>query len=100
MFYVSRGNVPHKRHTQHRAPDGSLYAEELFGMEGFTGRSLVALSPRSAHPDAQDRTGPGPDRSRPLTTACIATDWSRPVPSRLAATSSMRASLCSSTAMC
>ena len=30
MFYVSRGNVPPKRHTQHRQPDGSLYAEELF----------------------------------------------------------------------
>jgi len=41
MFYVSRGNVPHKRHTQHRAPGGSLYAEELFGMEGFTGRSSL-----------------------------------------------------------
>jgi homogentisate 1,2-dioxygenase len=41
VFYVSRGNVPHKRHTQHRAPDGSLYAEELFGMEGFTGRSSL-----------------------------------------------------------
>ena len=41
MFYLSRGNVPHKRHTQHRAPDGSLYAEELFGMEGFTGRSSL-----------------------------------------------------------
>ena len=41
MYYVSRGNVPHKRHTQHRAPDGSLYAEELFGMEGFHGRSSL-----------------------------------------------------------
>ena len=41
MFYVSRGNVPHKRHTQHRGPDGSLYAEELFGVEGFTGRSSL-----------------------------------------------------------
>jgi homogentisate 1,2-dioxygenase len=41
MFYVSRGNVPHKRHTQHRAPDGSLYAEELFGVEGFSGRSSL-----------------------------------------------------------
>jgi homogentisate 1,2-dioxygenase len=41
MFYVSRGNVPHKRHTQHRAPDGALYAEELFGVEGFTGRSSL-----------------------------------------------------------
>ena len=41
MFYVSRGNVPHKRHTQHRAADGSLFAEELFGVEGFTGRSSL-----------------------------------------------------------
>ena len=41
MYYVSRGTVPHKRHTQHRAPDGALYAEELFGVEGFTGRSSL-----------------------------------------------------------
>src|SRR5215210_3475489 len=41
MFYLSLGSVPHKRHTQHRAPDGPLYAEELFGMEGFTGRSSL-----------------------------------------------------------
>jgi homogentisate 1,2-dioxygenase len=56
MFYVSRGNVPHKRHTQHRAPDGSLYAEELFGMEGFTGRSslLYHLIP----PTRTDRVEP------------------------------------------
>jgi homogentisate 1,2-dioxygenase len=39
MYYVQRGSVPQQRHTQHRAPDGSLYAEELFGVEGFTGRS-------------------------------------------------------------
>jgi homogentisate 1,2-dioxygenase len=41
MFYVSRGSVPHKRHTQHRARDKRLYAEELFGVEGFTGRSSL-----------------------------------------------------------
>ncbi|MFI5259708.1 MAG: homogentisate 1,2-dioxygenase [Candidatus Limnocylindrales bacterium] len=47
MFYVQRGSVPHTRHTQHRAPDGSLYAEELFGVEGFAGRSslLYHLAP-------------------------------------------------------
>ena len=39
MSMPRAGNIPHKRHTQHRAPDGSLYAEELFGVEGFTGRS-------------------------------------------------------------
>jgi homogentisate 1,2-dioxygenase len=38
VFYVQRGQVPHKRHTQFRKPDGSLYAEELFGVEGFSGR--------------------------------------------------------------
>jgi homogentisate 1,2-dioxygenase len=41
MFYVTRGSVPHKRHTQHRARDGWLYSEELFGVEGFTGRSSL-----------------------------------------------------------
>src|SRR5262249_52918033 len=33
VFYAQRGSVPRQRHTQHRAPDGSLYAEELFGVE-------------------------------------------------------------------
>src|SRR6266508_1681378 len=41
MYYVQRGSVPPQRHTQHRAPGGSLYAEELFGVEGFTGRSSL-----------------------------------------------------------
>ena len=41
MFFAAHGSIPHKRHTQHRAPDGSLYAEELFGVEGFTGRSSL-----------------------------------------------------------
>jgi homogentisate 1,2-dioxygenase len=41
MFYARRGELPPKRHTQFRQPDGSLYAEELFGVEGFTGRSSL-----------------------------------------------------------
>src|SRR5918996_3142036 len=41
MFYVQRGEVPHKRHTQFRRPDGGLYAEELFGVEGFSGRASL-----------------------------------------------------------
>ena len=41
MYYVQHGSVPRQRHTQHRAPDGSLYAEELFGVEGFSGRSSI-----------------------------------------------------------
>jgi homogentisate 1,2-dioxygenase len=41
MYYVRHGSIPQQRHTQHRAIDGSLYAEELFGVEGFTGRSSL-----------------------------------------------------------
>ena len=29
--------IPPKRHTQFRKPDGSLYAEQLFGTIGFDG---------------------------------------------------------------
>jgi len=36
MFYYSLGQLPHKRHTQFRRPDGGLYAEELFSTEGFS----------------------------------------------------------------
>ncbi len=36
MHYYSLGQVPPKRHTQFRKPDGSLYAEELFSTEGFS----------------------------------------------------------------
>ncbi len=38
MLDVARGDVPHKRHTQHDGPDGSLYAEELFGLEALPHR--------------------------------------------------------------
>ncbi|MBL7700019.1 MAG: homogentisate 1,2-dioxygenase [Chitinophagaceae bacterium] len=34
--YHSLGTIPHKRHTQYRKPDGTLYAEELFSTEGFS----------------------------------------------------------------
>ncbi|MEO6885087.1 MAG: homogentisate 1,2-dioxygenase domain-containing protein [Jatrophihabitantaceae bacterium] len=40
-FYQQRGTVPPKRHTQHRAPDGSLYYEELMGAEGFASDSSL-----------------------------------------------------------
>ncbi len=35
-FYCSMGQVPQKRHTQFRKPDGTLYHEELFSTEGFS----------------------------------------------------------------
>lgn len=34
--YIQRGSIPHKRHTQYRQPDGSLYSEQLFSTEGFS----------------------------------------------------------------
>jgi homogentisate 1,2-dioxygenase len=40
-YYRSVGEVPPKRHTQFRRPDGSLYAEELMGREGFSGPSAL-----------------------------------------------------------
>ncbi|MCW8980973.1 MULTISPECIES: homogentisate 1,2-dioxygenase [Altibacter] len=36
-FYHSLGKIPPKRHIQFRKPDGSLYAEQLFGTIGFDG---------------------------------------------------------------
>ena len=40
-FYRSVGEIPRKRHTQFRQPDGSLYAEELMGQEGFSSDSSL-----------------------------------------------------------
>ncbi|MHB8629660.1 MAG: homogentisate 1,2-dioxygenase [Aggregatilineales bacterium] len=36
-FYHRLGQLPHKRHTQFRKPDGALYREEVIGLEGFEG---------------------------------------------------------------
>jgi homogentisate 1,2-dioxygenase len=35
-FYHTLGQIPHKRHTQFKKPDGKLYREELMGLEGFS----------------------------------------------------------------
>src|SRR5271165_3954792 len=68
-MYHRVGQVPPKRHTQFRQPDGTLYTEELFGEEGFVGcssllyhrvpptrvsgfRSLGAVQPREWIPEA------------------------------------------------
>lgn len=40
-FYRHLGEIPAKRHTQHRQPDGSLYSEELMGEEGFSSDSSL-----------------------------------------------------------
>jgi len=36
-YYHKLGQIPHKRHTQFRKPDGGLYREEVMGLEGFHG---------------------------------------------------------------
>lgn len=36
-YYYKLGNIPPKRHTQFRQPDGSLYHEEVMGIHGFAG---------------------------------------------------------------
>lgn len=37
MYYTKLGEVPQKRHTQFRKPNGELYREEVMGLEGFSG---------------------------------------------------------------
>jgi homogentisate 1,2-dioxygenase len=39
--YRQVGEIPPKRHTQFRTPDGGLYAEELMGVEGFSADSAL-----------------------------------------------------------
>jgi homogentisate 1,2-dioxygenase len=39
--YHRLGQIPPKRHTQFRKPDGTLYAEEVFGTEGFSGNYSI-----------------------------------------------------------
>jgi len=36
-YYYTLGEIPHKRHTQFRQSDGSLYHEEVMGIHGFSG---------------------------------------------------------------
>ena len=35
-YYITRGQVPEKRHTQFRSSSGKLYSEELVSTEGFS----------------------------------------------------------------
>ncbi len=48
--YQSRGTLPHKRHTQFRKADGSLYSEQLFSTEGFSNDSSLLYH---CHPPTQ-----------------------------------------------
>jgi homogentisate 1,2-dioxygenase len=40
-IYHKLGNIPPKRHTQFRKPDGELYHEQVFGTIGFDGMSSI-----------------------------------------------------------
>src|SRR5215218_9086123 len=48
--YYKLGNIPHKRHTQFRKEDGSLYSEQLFSTEGFSNDSSLLYH---VHPPTQ-----------------------------------------------
>jgi len=49
-FYHTLGKIPHKRHTQFRAPDGSLYREQVIGTKGFSGVQSILYH---VHPPTQ-----------------------------------------------
>ncbi len=79
-YYYKLGQLPHKRHTQFRQPDGSLYHEEVMGIHGFAGIQsiLYHLYPptqvRRVEVQAKveiDYEEPGPLRPRHLCTAEI-----------------------------
>jgi homogentisate 1,2-dioxygenase len=65
-YYRRVGDIPPKRHTQFRAPDGQLYAEELMGTEGFSSSSSLlyhrrpptALVAAEAVPERDPGLGP------------------------------------------
>src|SRR6185312_2473133 len=48
--YQKVGSIPHKRHTQFRKPDGTLYSEQLFSTEGFSSDSSLLYH---SHPPTQ-----------------------------------------------
>jgi homogentisate 1,2-dioxygenase len=48
--YVKLGSIPKKRHTQFRAPNGSLYTEQVFGTRGFSGIASILYH---IHPSTQ-----------------------------------------------
>ncbi|MBS1735408.1 MAG: homogentisate 1,2-dioxygenase [Bacteroidetes bacterium] len=48
--YQKVGNIPPKRHTQFRRPDGQLYSEQLFSTEGFSSDASLLYH---THPPTQ-----------------------------------------------
>lgn len=65
-YYRKVGDVPPKRHTQHRQVDGRLFYEELVGEEGFS--SISALMYHQHIPSAivsAEEWNPGEDSTKP-----------------------------------
>jgi homogentisate 1,2-dioxygenase len=61
--YQRVGDVPPKRHTQHRDPDGDLYYEELMGEEGFSSDSSLLYHRHVPSAMVDARTWDLPDQS-------------------------------------
>ena len=40
-YYISQGKIPHKRHTIFKNENGNFIYEQLFGNEGFSGKSSL-----------------------------------------------------------
>lgn len=51
-YYFKLGQIPHKRHTQYRQNDGSLFHEEVMGIHGFAGIQSILYH---IHPPTQIR---------------------------------------------
>lgn len=64
MYYYRLGNIPPKRHTQFRQPDGSLYKEELVSSEGFSGiySNLYHINPPTRIKQVKEPVPFGPKR--------------------------------------
>jgi homogentisate 1,2-dioxygenase len=80
-FYTRLGQIPHKRHTQFRKADGSLYREEVMGLEGFDGLQSILyhhfLPPRVQQADFLGEVKPqyvdfGAIRHRAFSTKALA----------------------------
>ncbi len=77
-YYLKMGELPHKRHTQFRQPDGSLFHEEVMGIHGFAGIQSILYHRRPPTriseierflPQALEFEEQGPLRHRHLRTA-------------------------------
>jgi homogentisate 1,2-dioxygenase len=67
MYYHKLGEIPPKRHTQFRQPDGSLYKEELVSSEGFSSiySNLYHINPPTRIKSVKDPVPYGPKIVQP-----------------------------------